>query len=817
MSISAVYNDQYITVYCADIKSIFRPYPAKDTLLESADAGSFVLNAAKHGKTVFQIILASNSDIIVDTIKGKGITCFSVEGVDIFGNEFNQSMPVSAGKPWPFWCLLDSSLIDGEKLDITIGLQDGKQISFSISLFVSEEFDSTLSDINSLTRLEWLNSREGTESTLTKDFIPVSVYDRTIKILGRDIKVSEKGFIESLLTYFTGINNAFSDAPREILAAPLEYVIYENGKALDFTPSDFSINHIDDTKCSWQATNTCGEIVLVVNGCVEFDGSMQLNAELKNARGKNLSVRLAHTPKAEFAKYFVGLGLNGCKTPESYFWKWDENKRQDSIWSGSVNGGVFIRPTALDTVEPFVNIYFHHSKNYMPKNWVNDGKGHFAFHNEQNVTMYFDSGEFTADSDMVFCADLMVSPFKKIDLKEHWNTHYYHKNYNVLYDEDDIKDAVSTGCTHINLHHGNDTLPFLNYPMCDMEAMSKIADMAHKNGLGFKPYYTVRELTTRLPELFAFRSLGTEIFPLPAYSQGGVPGQNGVDDYLTENFGDEVIPAWKHVFIGGKYDGTTDPTVVTNPQGRISNFYVGSLAWLIQQIGIDGLYIDDVGYDKNIMRRVRRVFDKYNSGAKIDFHTCNHFEDSLTLGFGYGHNVLIYMGLFPYLTSLWVGEGFDYDNNSAEYLLTEVSGIPFGIMGEMLEGDCNVWRGMLFGMTSRYPYYKNYTAPSPVPVWEVRKPFENAEMIGFWEDEKPIWTDNDQVLCTTYYEHKNERMLCCLANFSDKEAAFKLCGNNLQNRTIYAPYIENIQEEKTIKLNDSISIPAKGGIMLIVE
>lgn len=810
MSIAKVLKKDGITLYCADRHSIFRPYPAKDPLLKGAVSGVFTLQAGKIGITAFQIILESETDVTVTAICGSNMTCINTEGVDIAGRNFCKTVDVQANRPWPLWCLLDTPT--EKKLEICVELQDGRRFPFAVSLEISDKFNSSLFDAETLARLQWLNSREGTENTLIQGYAPVTAEGKTFKILGRTIRISECGFIDSIGTHFVGNNSKLSDVPREILAAPLEYAVYEDGKKLEFAPMGLAVTCKGETCCEWQAENVCGDLKLTVRGAVEFDGAVQYNAQLENSRGRKLFVRLIYAPRPEFAKYFMGLGQIGGKTPEKFIWKWDANKRQEAFWCGSMNGGVRIHPTAPNLERPLVNIYFHHSRNYMPENWVGGGKGYFAL---ENGSMYYDSGEFAADQ--IFCADLMISPFKLVDMNAHWNTHYYHKNFNTPYTQEDVSDALAAGCSHINVHHGNDTIPYLNYPMHDLPAVKELADFAHANGLGLKPYYTVRELTTRLPELFALRSLGTEIFPLPTYAQGGVPFHNGVDPFLTENFGDEVIPAWKHTFVGGKYDGTTDPTVATNPAGRICNFYVGSLAWLVENAGIDGLYIDDVAFDRQVMRRVRRVFDKRRPTAKIDFHTCNHFEDSPAIGFGYGHNMLIYMELLPYLDSLWVGECYNYSNSTPEYILTEISGLPFGLMSEMLEGDCNVWRGMLYGMTSRYPYYKCYTGPNPVPVWRMRKDFDSAKMIGFWEDNQPIKADRDDVLCTVYHDQAHDRYLCCIANFAEEEVSFRLCGDVLQGKRIFAPEMVDIQSAQDIAVAQTITLPPKGGIMLIVE
>jgi len=47
---------------------------------------------------------------------------------------------------------------------------------------------------------------------------------------------------------------------------------------------------------------------------------------------------------------------------------------------------------------------------------------------------------------------------------------------------------------------------------------------------------------------------------------------------------------------------------------------------------------------------------------------------------------------FPYLQPFVVRRIFDMKRTHLIFL-TEVSGIPFGVMGEMLEGGGNPWRG----------------------------------------------------------------------------------------------------------------------------
>ena len=810
MSVAKVYCAGGVTVYIAESDRPFCPWPAADGLLAQATDRP-ILRAGTEGLTAFQLIVETTADVTVAAVEGEGLTCINTQGVDASGRPFSHAVTVEAGKPWPLWCLLDSPR--QEELLVSLSLADGRSIGFSVLLERSEAYNHTVDEAASLVRLSWLNSREGVADTPTAAFPAVEAEGQTVRLLGRRLTVSPSGGLAQIETYFVGNNSRLADAARPMLEKPLEYEVWENGERLAFVSQSLDMAKRGEAAVSWTAVSVCDGMKLTVTGRAEFDGAVFLNAALDGIGERRVSVRLVHYPRREFARYFMGLGHVGGNRPDRYEWMWDENKHQNAVWCGSMNGGVAIRPTAPNLNRPLVNIYFHHSRNYMPAAWVNEGRGRFTLTDDGAVALAFDSGLLKGDS-VSLNAELMISPFRLVDMKAHWNTHYYHKNFNNAYTQEDVRHAAEVGCTHLNVHHGNDTIPYLNYPIHDIEAVADIAATAHRYGLGMKPYYTVRELSTRMPEVFAFRSLGDEIFLPSAYEQGGVPGQGGVDPFIEEHFGDRVLPAWKHVFVGGKYDGTTDPTVATNPAGRLVNYYVASLAWMVDKAAIDGLYIDDVAYGRETMRRVRRVFDERRPSAKLDFHTCNHFGDSPYLGFGWGHNMLIYMELLPYFDSLWVGEGYEYSKATPEYLLTEVSGLPFGVMGELLEGDCNPWRGMLFGMTSRYPYYKNGSGASPLPIWRMRSEFDGARMIGFWEEQQPIWADDPRVKVTVY--RAGERMLCCFANFAEQEVTFGLMGE-VDGKRLYAPAVEGFQEQRELTADSRITLPSVGGIWIVVE
>jgi len=234
-------------------------------------------------------------------------------------------------------------------------------------------------------------------------------------------------------------------------------------------------------------------------------------------------------------------------------------------------------------------------------------------------------------------------------------------------------------------------------------------------------YYTVRELSTATPELWALRSLGHEVL---------LPGNGGGDSWMREQLGPGISPCWQcplskgPIEVDASFDGGFDSAVCVDGLSRLANWYVEGVAAALNPrsnlfLDLDALYYDGIGFSNLVMRRVRRLLDQavrdrrrtaagggktasINSTAhrdltgRIDLHCGNNF-----LGNQYGmvSPALQFMGLFPYVDSLWLGEGASYERDPA-YWLVEVSGIPFGQAGDTMR-DQNVFRSMLFGMAAR--------------------------------------------------------------------------------------------------------------------
>jgi hypothetical protein len=149
--------------------------------------------------------------------------------------------------------------------------------------------------------------------------------------------------------------------------------------------------------------------------------------------------------------------------------------------------------------------------------------------------------------------------------------------------------------------------------------------------------------------------------------------------------------------------------------------------------------------------------------------------------------------------------------------LVEISGIPFGQTGEMLQDGGNPWRGMVYGMTGRLPW-----AGDPRPLWQAWDAFGIAEsrMIGFWVENRPVKVDRPDVLATSYV--RSGRTMVALASWAKERVDVKLAidwpalGLEPGAAALTARAIENFQPARTFAAGEPIPVePGKGWLIVI--
>ena len=560
---------------------------------------------------------------------------------------------------------------------------------------------------------------------------------------------------------------------------------------------------------AWSATLTSPGLELLIKAKMECDGYINYETRIKAKKDINVSdVQLIIPYKKSTAKYLMGMGKQGGYTPEKLEWKWQQEYANNMLWIGDVNAGLQVKLKHL--VPDWKLASFEKVGPY--RDWSNEGKGGCSVSSTEKeviVTAYVGARSMKKDDIMVLNFGLLITPFKTLDDK-HWNEKYYHADNNPV-------TAAKNGATIMNIHHANVYNPYINYPFLTGDTLKSIIAKGNKLNIRTKLYYTVRELSTNACELWALRQLDDEIYsrnnvlvqadtsqkrdPNSIY---GMTGHSWLFEHLRTNYD----PAWHDPSIG--LDG--DMSIRTQGLSRWHNYYIEGLNFLVRNYGVRGLYLDGVGYDREIMKRMRKTMDRAADSCLMDFHSGNAFEPA----YGLNSPANNYMEVFPYVNSLWLGEGYNYETTKPDYWLVEISGIPLGLYGEMLQACGNAYRGMVYGMSTRY-----YGSCRPMNIWKLWDYFgiSGSEYIGYWDDANPVKTGNKDILASVYL--KKDKTMIAIGNWTDTDQTisidvdWKKLGMNSSSAKIEIPDIDNLQSAGVANVKQ-LSIPASKGLILII-
>jgi hypothetical protein len=743
-------------------------------------------------------------------------SCINTGGTAYDGRPFTKDVSVASGEVQALWCGIDiprdvaPGIYTG---DVTILALDSPQ-NYEKEVFAGTVIhvrirvgDSVVADGGAghpekMTRLRWLNSTLAQENTVIAPYTPLTVSgDTLIGLLGRDIRLTPQGFPEQIRTFFTPEMTSIGATPAKLLAENIHFHFTRaaDGKDIRMKPSGVHFTEKSPGTVRWEANSSADELRMEVNASLEFDGFLAYAVKVTALQDLDLKDITMHIPfDSTSAVYLMGLGRKGGYRPDSMVhWKWDvPHKNQDGAWIGTVNAGLQYSLRDERYVRPLNTNFYLQKPLIAPSSWDNAGNGGIDIGIKGKSMLannYSGQRQMKKGDTLYYDFNLLITPFHPLNTDAQWATRFYHKY-------DDPRAIAATGATVINIHHATPINPWINYPFIEWRRMKGYIDTAHALGLKVKIYNTVRELSDHAYELFALRSLGHEI-----YSTG--PG--GGFSWLQEHLGDDYIPAW---FV----PEIRDAAVINSGMSRWHNYYVEGMNWLVQNVGIDGIYLDDVAFDRVTMKRIKRVLTQDGHPGIIDLHSANQYNPRD----GYNNSANLYMEHFPYLNRLWFGEYFDYEHNPPDFFLTEVSGIPFGLMGEMLQGGGNPWRGMVFGMTNRMPWSDN---ADPRPIWKAWDAFgmEGTQMIGYWSPSCPVRTGREDIPATVY--QKKGAALIALASWASGDTVIRLnidwqrLGIDPAQATIEAPAIANFQPGRHFSPGEAIPVAKGKGWMLIIR
>lgn len=797
-----------------DLPQRWIPNGVKNTFADKADRGenfAYQLGIYPIKKSLQNVVLGF-SDLKTANgalISKKNIECLNNTGVNWVGIPKTFTVDIPARQVQPLWTIVNipqdakPGTYNGT---VTVTADNAAPTMVKITLTVSNKIavNRGADEPWKQTRLAWLNSTLAAQNDVIAPYTPLAVDQNTVSLLGRKVTIAPSGFPAQIQSFFTPEMTDIGTTGKNLLTEPIHFHFTQpDGKDIALKNGGVQFTEKTPGTVSWTAVNSADNLQVNLKGSLEFDGFVDYEVAVIAKQDVDFKEICLHIPmQKDASQYLMGLGQKGGNRPDNFQWKWDvAHKNQDGAWIGDVNGGLQFSLRDQHYERPLNTNFYLQKPLLLPQSWGNGDKGGIDIGEKGKAILvngYSGARTMHQGDTLYYNFKMLITPFHTLNTDFQWSARFLHKHV-------PIDTAKALGATVINIHQGTEINPYINYPFIKNKELKAYIDSAHADGMKVKIYNTVRELSNRAYELPALFSLNHEIFSR---------GKSGGYSWLQEHLDTSYIAAWYT-------PEAHDAAIVNSGMSRWHNYYVEGMNWLTQNIGIDGIYLDDVAFDRTIVKRIKRVMTAGGHPGLIDLHSANQFNKSD----GFNNSANLYMELFPYLNRLWFGEYFDYENNTPDFYLTEVSGIPYGLMGEMLQNNGNLWRGMLYGMTNRLLWNGGEHTPSadPHPVWKIQDAFGMAgsKMVGYWVKNNPVKTDNPAVPATIY--KKDKSVLVSLASWAEAPADihlnidWKALGINAANARIEAIASEGFQPAAMFKDGDAIPVQPNKGWLLIIS
>lgn len=751
------------------------------------------------------------------------MTCFNSGGMDGQGNSFSKTVNIAYNRIQSLWMGIDlTDVEEGSYEGRVYTVSDGNMQSIPIQMEVhgNKVANQGFNEGKRLSRMAWLNTSTGMDDMITRGYDEIEREGKLIKILGRSVTIAPSGLPAEIMSFFEPSNQFLMPEGEAITSHPFQFIVEkENSEILQLKPGNLEFTDQSPSHLSWRVTSYCDECELICSGRMEFDGYVDYKLTLRSKEIIRVKdIRLDIPVNKDQARYMMGLNHEGGFRAPRWEWLWDTTLNQDMLWLGNVNGGLRIKWKAENYVRPLINIYYAFGPLHLPPSWGNGGRGGVNVYEKDSlvlVSAYSGHRELKPGEVLNYDFELLITPFKTINKEIKYGDRYFHGGGTTVSSRK-VDMAKKAGANILNIHHAEDIYPFINYPYLDenTEDLKALVKNAHENQIRLKLYYTTRELTRNLPEFWAFNSLDGElIFPGPGNETRTIINKNGPDEWLKTNLRENYIPAWFNPIEEGRFKGAFDLSVITSPDSRLNNFYIGGLDWMVRNLNIDGVYIDDSALDRITLRRARKIIDRHRPEGRMDLHSWNHFNQWA----GYTNCLNLYMDLLPYFDLVWIGEGRDYDR-MPDHWLVEVSGIPFGLPGQMLQGGGNPWRGMVYGITNRAGW-----GGDPTEIWEFWDQYHIMEkqMIGYWDPESPVKSSNELVMATLY--KGPEECIIAVANWEKKDQHSSISiewdqlGFDKSRCNYLIPAIPGFQEQQSPASLEKLLIPGGKGYLIVIR
>ena len=707
------------------------------------------------------------------TIPAKNIQCVTLESriKSKLIAKPKENYTVPAGQVRALWLGIDipQNAKPGEyRGEVTVSVADQPSTRVAITLSVSDTIvpERGDHDAHRMSRLRWLESDVGMSDKVYAPFKPLK--------LSRDSKaITTWGHKIGLAT--TGLPGAIDIGGQSVLAGPVRLSGVVAGKRSTWPTGKCTITDKRPGFVEWRGVTTASGVQFNVIARMEYDGSILYDLELLPA-GKPTKVRdltLEIPWRKELAQLATGMGYRGRREGDR---SWRFVKRgamsfSASLWMGSISAGLGFTTWLSDsprdglTTDDIGNA----ARTSDAGAWEDPARSDAAMivESDDAVTLRLNLGahKLTSEQPWRMRFALLPTPVKPPD-KRHWQFRYMHKGggmwpsdtdtpQSYLKDECKRLDAVANklGVTRLNLHDWWG--PIFNYAKQweGPDNLSRLTKEAHKRGVFVKVYNSGREISNFAPEMWAILEEGVgKAFPDTIDPNPRLWFQ---DAWRQNHLPDGAPSGWPrlHTDLGNEH------CIPVSNATRNGNFYLESMKYMTRFFGTDGAYWDGadgptMGH-REMAKRLFVIFKQHNPHAATDVHHGHALVDS---------PVASLMLCFPFIDSLWHGEGFEEISHDPWSWLVEIAALPFGVPSEMLGMDAQFGRGMLFGIWPRHGWYAE--TDRPAKLWRFFDHFgiEKTEMLGWWLKpmglgDNGVTPDRPNTMATAFVHPKNGVLL----------------------------------------------------------
>ncbi len=722
-------------------------------------------------------------------IPSSELTCFNQEGTNWDGKPVEFTVDVPQSKVQALWCgvQIPENARTGRYLGtvtVTSDNSEAQVIDLEIKVIADVLADKGDSEVWRHARLRWLNSTIALDNEPVAPYREMNLEGNRIEATGKTVVIGGNGMVESVCTH-----------GKEVFSSPQTFVVSTSQGNVTFSADNLDIHKDAAGLVSWTASSEQEGISFKCDANMEFDGNLHYEISVSSDEDMDVNdIRLISNYTDYTSEYYMGCGASGGFRPEELSWDW--TGPYDSYWIGGALAGMHTEFRGGSYHGPLISDY----KPAPTPVWSNNGSGRVTVSGRKGgeACVIASTGRNSISrTPKIFEFNLLITPVKELTPEKHFTEKYFHA------DPYQFDKAAEDGCNISNIHHAGVLNPYINYPFVVREPLIEHIRHQHESGRKVKLYYTIRELSTLCGEIYAFHSLNHEIFT--AGVGYGLPWE-------CEHLIDDYKPAWytSNEDIGFE----PDAALVLTGNSRFINYWLEGLRWMEENYDLDGIYMDDVSFDRTTVKRIRKILDRYHDDALIDLHSNTNYSK------GPANQ---YTEFFPYVNRLWFGESYRYDSMSPDEWFVTFSGIPFGEMAEMLQGGGNRYLGMVYGATTRHTWIDAANKISPVPVWKFWDEFgiAEADMVGYWDPACTVTTNDPEVKATTYV--KDKEVLVSIGNFDDTDKNIRLninwkaLGMDPATARIEAPEIFNFQKATSFKDGDKIPVRSKEGWLLIIK